>query len=111
MSNFDEEKENNDSLGIDLTRQVSFNSTPVSGSNKPPVWAWFGLATLILIALLVIFVLPTVVSEYQLPLEPRVDTLQIQPAIPIDSVQKFLLLNKLSKLGNERRRRMSLLNS
>ena len=85
MSNFDEEKENNDSPGIDLTRQVSFNSTSVSDSNKPPVWAWFGLATLILIALLVIFVLPSVVSEYQLPFEPRVDTLQIQPAIPIDS--------------------------
>ena len=85
MSNFDEEKENNDSSGIELTRQVSFNSTSVPYSNKPPVWAWFGLATLILIALLVIFVLPTVVSEYQLPLEPRVDTLQIQPAIPIDS--------------------------
>ena len=85
MSNFDEEKENNDSPGVDLTRQVSFNSASVSDSNKPPVWAWFGLATLILIALLVIFVLPTVVSEYQLPFEPRVDTLQIQPAIPIDS--------------------------
>ena len=46
MSNFDEEKENNDSPGIDLTRQVSFNSTSVPDSNKPPVWAWFGLATL-----------------------------------------------------------------
>ena len=42
MSNFDEEKENNDSPGIDLTRQVSFNSTSASDSNKPPVWAWFG---------------------------------------------------------------------
>ena len=85
MSHFDEEKENNDSLGIDSTRQVSLNSTSVSGSHKPPVWAWFGLATLIIIALLVIFVLPKVVSEYQLPFEPRVDTLQIQRAIPSDT--------------------------
>ena len=76
MSNFDEEKENNGSPGIDLTRQVSFNSTSASDSNKPPVWAWFGLATLILIALLVVFVLPTVVSEFQLPFAPRVDSLQ-----------------------------------
>ena len=82
MSNFDEGKKNNGLPGIDLTRQVSFNSTSVSDSNKPPVWAWLGLASLILIALLVIFVLPTVVSEYQLPFEPRVDTLQIQSATP-----------------------------
>ncbi len=41
--------------------------------DKPSVWVWFSLATLLIIALLVIFVLPSIVSEYELPLERRVD--------------------------------------
>lgn len=47
--------------------------------NKPPVWMWIGLGVLAITALLVIFVLPALVQEYELPLERRVDT---QAAIP-----------------------------
>ncbi|PCJ25461.1 MAG: hypothetical protein COA96_07450 [SAR86 cluster bacterium] len=47
--------------------------------NKPPVWAWAALGGLSIVALLVIFVLPSIVSEYELPLERRVETAVVQP--------------------------------
>jgi tetratricopeptide (TPR) repeat protein len=50
--------------------------------NKPPVWMWIGLGVLTITALLVIFVLPTLVQEYELPLERRVATTQPAPAAP-----------------------------
>ncbi|MDA1369173.1 MAG: hypothetical protein O2971_00215 [Proteobacteria bacterium] len=53
-------------------------------SNKPPVWMWVGLSALLLIALLVIFVLPAVVTEYELPLERRVDLTEYQPAASVN---------------------------
>lgn len=42
--------------------------------HKPPAWIWFGLGGLFLLALAVVFVLPTLVSEYELPLERRVSS-------------------------------------
>lgn len=42
-------------------------------SKKPSPFMWLGLGALLIVALLVIFVLPSVVSEYELPLERRLD--------------------------------------
>lgn len=49
------------------------DQAPQIESNKPSIWIWIGLAGLTIVALLVIFVLPAVVSEYELPLERRVE--------------------------------------
>ena len=63
MPRTDEEKEIDESSRIDLTGQVSLNTASISDSNKPPIWMWFSVAGLILIALLVIFVLPVLVNK------------------------------------------------
>lgn len=42
-------------------------------SQKPSPVMWLGLGGLLIVALLVIFVLPSVVTEYELPLERRVE--------------------------------------
>jgi len=46
-------------------------SAATVSSNNPPTWVWFAVGGLLLLALLVIFVLPAIVSEYELPLERR----------------------------------------
>ncbi|MCY4358968.1 MAG: hypothetical protein OXD01_15780 [Gammaproteobacteria bacterium] len=51
--------------------------------NKPSPLMWLGLGGLAIVALLVIFVLPSIVSEYELPLERR-DAL-INPVLPESS--------------------------
>lgn len=38
-----------------------------------PLWVWAGLGGLVLAALFVIFVLPSIVQDYELPLAPRVE--------------------------------------
>ena len=40
---------------------------------KQPLWVWLGLGALVLAALFVVFVLPGIVQNYELPLERRVD--------------------------------------
>ena len=40
---------------------------------KPSTAMWLGLGALVVVALAVVFVLPSVVSEYELPLERRVE--------------------------------------
>jgi tetratricopeptide (TPR) repeat protein len=47
-------------------------------SNKPSALMWFGMGGLVIVALLVIFVLPSLVTEYELPLERRVDVSSMQ---------------------------------
>lgn len=56
---------------------VFLNQAAPQQAEKPALWIWFGLGGLLLLALLVIFVLPSVVSEYELPLERRVDLAEI----------------------------------
>lgn len=55
---------------------------PAQAANKPPLWMWLGLAALVVVALLVIFVLPTVVQEYELPLERRVAPVAVTQSAP-----------------------------
>lgn len=52
---------------------VFLNQAVATAAEKPSPWVWIGLGGLLLLALLVIFVLPSVVSEYELPLERRAD--------------------------------------
>lgn len=52
---------------------VFINQAATLKAEKPSPWVWIALGGLLLVALLVIFVLPSVVSEYELPLERRVD--------------------------------------
>lgn len=49
---------------------------------KPPVILWLGLGGLLIVALLVVFVLPAIVTEYELPLERRVDVSELVPVPP-----------------------------
>jgi len=52
---------------------VFLNQAAAPPAEKTAPWIWFGLSFLLLLALLVIFVLPSIVTEYELPLERRVD--------------------------------------
>jgi len=61
---------------------AAFN--PVAVSNKPPVWVWASLALLAIVALAVIFVLPSIVDDYELPLERRTELVDA-PVIPVSS--------------------------
>lgn len=46
---------------------------PPAPSNKPAPIVWIGMGGLVIVALFVVFVLPSIVSEYELPLERRAD--------------------------------------
>jgi len=54
------------------------NQIPPAPVNKPPLLMWIGLGGLGIVALFVVFVLPTIVSEYELPLERRVENAAVR---------------------------------
>jgi tetratricopeptide (TPR) repeat protein len=61
-------------VDFDAASSPVFASQPVTvKSDKPPAWVWLGLGVLAIVALAVIFVLPTIVTQYELPLERRVE--------------------------------------
>ncbi|PCI76584.1 MAG: hypothetical protein COB20_10280 [SAR86 cluster bacterium] len=73
-----------DSVNFDHNdNSVFLNQAATQQAEKPAPWIWFGLGGLLLLALLVIFVLPSIVSEYELPLERRVDLLDTPVASPV----------------------------
>ncbi|NKB34601.1 MAG: hypothetical protein GKR91_16025 [Pseudomonadales bacterium] len=74
----DKDKQESQESGFD-ENQIYLNPTAKVETNKPPVWIWFGVGGLLVVALLVVFVLPAVVSEYELPLERRVDVADLIP--------------------------------
>ena len=107
MANIGKGKEVDESFKFDVTSQVSFDGAPAPESKNPPIWVWFSVAGLLIIALLVIFVLPTIVNKYQLPLEPRISPpnyskleVLVQPPLT------YHLLNKLSGRGSGKRRKI-----
>lgn len=75
-------------VDFDLKESPLFsNQAAQLNSNKPSSKGLIILAVLAVVALLVIFVLPTVVTEYELPLERRVDITELQATTPApDSV-------------------------
>lgn len=81
----DKELDKIEPVDFDLEESALFSSQPVPEvSHQPPTKVLAILAALVVVALLVIFVLPTVVSEYELPLERRPDVADIQstPIVP-----------------------------
>ncbi|MBM88872.1 MAG: hypothetical protein CMQ41_10895 [Gammaproteobacteria bacterium] len=92
--------ENNVDRGKHYSHGPGFNANQIHGistraeeTGKPPIWVWFGVAGLLLVALLVIFVLPNIVSEYELPLERRVNIAELapiqDPTIPTSAISPF----------------------
>ena len=71
-------------VDFDLTESPLFsNQAAQIVSNKPSAKVLITLAGLVLVALFVIFVLPTVVTEYELPLERRADNIADQALSPV----------------------------
>ena len=77
MSDTGDDKPTHQTSEIQLPDQVTHDPVTVSAATPPPFWIWLCVAALFIVALLVIFVLPTVVSQYQLPLEPKIDPVQL----------------------------------
>ena len=69
---------------------VFLNQVAAVQVEKPAPWIWFGLGGLLLLALLVIFVLPSIVSEYELPLERRVNSIDIPAAETVASTTRAI---------------------
>lgn len=72
---------NSDSTNFDHVDEnaVFKTANPQAPIDKPPIILWLGLGSLLVLALLVIFVLPAVVTEYELPLERRADIAELVP--------------------------------
>lgn len=77
-----------DDKDIDKIEPVDFdlNDSPLfsqqlapAPKTQPSALVWIALGGLVIVALFVVFVLPTVVSEYELPLERRVDIAERSP--------------------------------
>lgn len=73
---------------IDKIEPVDFdlNDSPLfsqqiapAPKQQPSALVWIALGGLVVVALFVVFVLPTIVSEYELPLERRVDVADARP--------------------------------
>ncbi len=83
MSEKDVDKDKIDAVDFDHNENAVFpgQAAPLN-AEKPSLFAWLSLAGLLLLALLIIFVLPVIVSEYELPLERRVALVETPVAIP-----------------------------
>ena len=73
----------------DPVEEVGPAVIPPAVPNKLPLGIWIGVGSLFIIALLVIFVLPAVVSEYELPLERRVEVAQPAPQATVAAISPF----------------------
>ena len=82
---------------------------PLAESPRPSPLLWLGLALLLLMALGVVFVLPVVVSEYELPLERRAK-LAPQPVAPaVSQAPEELSPFEEAVLARERQRAQDVL--
>ncbi len=93
MSDKDSIKPEGIEPGAEHSNEFQFHPTTAVSSNKPPAWMWIGLGVLGLLALAVIFVLPALVTEYELPLERRVNVAtpqsSQQTAEPASTISPF----------------------
>ena len=77
-----------------------------AGSDKISAWIWVALAALVLLALAVIFVLPNVVQQYELPLTPRVSQPVVEtPAAPAVVQSASPAMSPFEEAQNARQRR------
>ena len=74
----DTNRDRTGSPGQDDTNRVYANTEASVELRTPPAWVWFSVAGLFLVALSVIFVLPALVTRYELPFEARVDLPQLE---------------------------------
>lgn len=65
-------------------QEKGFTATPIA-SEKLPAWIWVALGALVVVALAVIFVLPRIVTEYELPLTRRPATSQVPIVVQSDT--------------------------
>jgi tetratricopeptide (TPR) repeat protein len=90
-------------VDFDISKSALFSAESVEPKqSKPSLLVWLSLGALAVVALAVIFVLPAIVSEYELPLERRTEVAnltsanpsQVPPAInaisPFDEAQRSL---------------------
>ncbi|MDE0509783.1 MAG: hypothetical protein OXI17_14285, partial [Gammaproteobacteria bacterium] len=85
------------------------HALPLPESRRPSPLLWLGLGLLLVVALLVIFVLPVVVSEYELPLERRAE-LAPQPVTPaVSQAPEELSPFEEAVLARERQRAQDVL--
>jgi tetratricopeptide (TPR) repeat protein len=73
----DKDIEKIEPVEFDISQSPLFSGQSRANPKKaPPALIWISFGVLVVIALAVIFVLPEIVSEYELPLERRVQTVQ-----------------------------------
>lgn len=84
------------------------HALPPLETSRPSPWLWLGLALLLIVALLVIFVLPVVVSEYELPLERQAELVE-QPAPVAAETQEQLSPFQEAVMARERQRAQDVL--
>ena len=89
--------------GQDATNQVHAETESSTESKTPPIWVWVSVAGLFLIALSVIFVLPSIVARYELPLEPRIDISQLER--PQSDAQSMLNISPFEEAQRSLQRR------
>ncbi len=73
--------------------EKGFTATPIA-TEKLPAWIWVALGALVVVALAVIFVLPRIVTEYELPLTRRPAGSEVPIAVqtnptPITAISPF----------------------
>ncbi len=84
--------ESSQSDDIQTNSSSVFNESTVAlPQNKPPIALYLGLGALVVVALFVIFVLPSIVSEYELPLERRPELAELvpTPSTPVSTISPF----------------------
>ena len=82
---------------------------PPLESHRPSPWLWLGLALLLILALLVIFVLPVIVSDYELPLERRSELVERPVPAPAAQSPEELSPFEEAVLARERQRAQDVL--
>lgn len=83
----DKQKEKIQPVDFDISESPIFSAQAGNeDAKKSPVLVWASLGVLVLLALAVIFVLPGIVSRYELPLEARVTPLE-NPAVTRPTAQ------------------------
>ena len=71
---------------------LSVSSVQPIADAKIRLLSWLGLGALFVVALVVIFILPSIVEKYELPLAPRLDPTEIivtTPSVPPLSISPF----------------------
>ena len=82
---------------------LSVSSVQPIADAKIRLLSWLGLGALFVVALVVIFILPSIVEKYELPLAPRLDPAEIivtTPSAPPLSISPFQEA-QISKLRRE----------